>query len=159
MNVLGVDVSTRRIACAWLEFDSDVAKVQVYDATDCDGDALVRARTLADLFPGRRSSAWDETALVAIERPMGAGTRQVADMMLVAGVVVGCLPPRVAIWLLGPPEWRKACGLPGNASKDDVARFATALRPEAYTWTQDECDALCIAYAARAINEQGQKAA
>lgn len=167
MNCLGVDVSTRSVACAFLEFDSDRSYVRTYEVPpDVDGDALERARTLADLLPRRKASGWDETALVAIERPMGPGTRQVADMMLVVGIVVACLPPSIPVWLLGPSEWRKGCGLAGNASKADVRRFAMERwegDPERNSspasWSQDLCDAWCVAYGARALNAAGQVAA
>ena len=165
MNVLGVDVSTRAVHTARLPFDSDEATVQVYDATDCKGDALVRARTLADLLPRRRSKLWDDVALVAIERPFGVGTRAVGDMMLVVGLVIACLPPELEVWLLGPTEWRKACGMPGNASKEDVRWFAMSHWPEGKShsppasWAQDLCDAYCVAWAARALNAKGVEAA
>lgn len=167
MNILGVDVSTRSVACAFLDFDSDRATVRTYEVPpDVTGDALERARTLADLLPRRRASGWDETALVAIERPFGIGTRAVGDMMLVVGIVVACLPPQIPVWLLGPTEWRKACGLAGNASKDDVRAFVTARwtgdptrNANPASWSQDLCDAWCVAYGARALNAAGQVAA
>jgi len=162
MRCLGIDVSTRSVVVASLDFDSDAATVKVYDASECEGDALVRARTLADLLPRRRSSFYDDVGLVAIERPMGPGTRQVGDMMLVAGVVVACLPPELPVWLLGPTEWRKACGLKGNCSKDDVREFAWGASGGRFTgltvWDgppQDSIDAFAIAWAARALNEKG----
>lgn len=159
MNVLGVDVSTRSVHFCRLDFDSDAATTHVYDASDCDGDALIRARTLADLLPRRRSSFWDEVGLVAIERPMGVGRRQVGDMMLVVGVVVACMPVDVALWLLGPTEWRKACGLPGNASKQVVGEMVRRQLGEAISWPQDSLDAYCVAWAARALNAKGVEAA
>jgi len=159
MNVAGVDVSTRAVHIVRLDLDTDGATAQVYDASDCNGDALARARTLADLLPRRRSSIWDDTCLVAIERPMGPGTRAVGDMMLVAGIVIACLPPEIPVWLLGPTEWRKACGMAGNAPKEHVKAWAIG-HPEGTlkgvdSWTQDSLDAYAIAYAARALNEKG----
>ena len=159
MICAGVDVSTRAVHIALLDFDSDAAEVQVYDATDCEGDALVRARTLADLLPSRRSSLWDDVGLVAIERPMGPGTKAVGDMMLVVGIVVAHLPPEIPVWLLGPTEWRKGCGLAGNASKQDVADFARWTLGAPLSDPQDALDARCIAYAARALNAAGMAAA
>lgn len=159
MNVLGVDVSTRAVHTCRLDFDSDAASVQVYDATDCKGDALIRARTLADLLPRRRSKFWDDIALVAIERPMGLGTRQVGDMMIVVGLVIACLPPELEVWLLGPTEWRKACGMPGNAAKEAVRASVLSRKPESASWSQDSCDAFCVAWAARALNAKGVEAA
>jgi len=159
MICAGVDVSTRAVHIALLDFDSDAAEVQVYDATDCEGDALVRARTLADLLPSRRSSLWDDVGLVAIERPMGPGTKAVGDMMLVVGIVVAHLPPEIPVWLLGPTEWRKGCGLAGNATKAAVAWFVRSKLGQAIDWPQDSLDAYSIAFAARALNAAGVAAA
>ena len=159
MIYAGIDVSTRAVHIALLDFDSDAAEVQVYDATDCEGDALVRARTLVDLLPSRRSSLWDDVGLVAIERPMGPGTKAVGDMMLVVGIVVAHLPPEIPVWLLGPTEWRKGCGLAGNATKAAVAWFVRSKLGQAIDWPQDSLDAYSIAFAARALNAAGVAAA
>jgi Holliday junction resolvasome RuvABC endonuclease subunit len=52
-----------------------------------------------------------------------------------------------------PSAWRKTVGLPGNASKGDVANFvwrtADAHEIARAAWPQDACDAYCIALATR----------
>jgi len=56
-----------------------------------------------------------------------------------------------------PSAWRKAVGIAGNASKEDVQRHVLARRdyplhaedPSLPTWPQDACDAYCIALATR----------
>jgi Holliday junction resolvasome RuvABC endonuclease subunit len=51
-----------------------------------------------------------------------------------------------------PSAWRKTVGLPGNAPKDEIHMWVTALWDNAldrYNWPQDACDAYCIALATR----------
>ena len=159
MNVAGVDISTHAIDIIKLPFDNNQAewhRFQLHGNT-----ALNRATSAVTHAP--RGTYWDDVALVAIERPYGPGRDTLFHLHLIIGCIIAALPERLRPpWLLHPSEWRKACGLPGNASKEDVAfyvdraRAASAEGPSPlFTWPQDACDAYCIATAARNINQRG----
>jgi hypothetical protein len=147
MNLVGVDLSTRAVHYCWLDFDSDQARVRSYEALD--GDTLTRARTLNDVLPARRSSAWDDVALVAIERPMGPGTRQVGDMMIVVGIVIAHLPPQIPVWLLGPTEWRSV--QPARQYRRSRKSLCADAWPDRAPGRG--IPSFCVAWAARALSE------
>jgi hypothetical protein len=161
MHVAGIDVSTRAVDIVKLPFDGDAA---VWTRVELRGDtALERATSTATWVP--RGIYWDNVALVAIERPYGPGRDILFHLHLVVGAVIAALPARLRPpWLMHPTEWRKACGMAGNVSKDEVSQFVRYCRPPGvgsslgFNWPQDACDAYCIAYAARALNEKGQAA-
>jgi hypothetical protein len=157
MLVAGIDVSTRAVDIVKLPFDGDNAQWERYDLVG--PTALERVCwTFYDIPKG---TYWDDVALVAIERPYGPGRDILFHLHLVVGAVIAALPARLRPpWLMHPTEWRKACGLSGSATKDEVAFFAVnAGHPNDFRdWPQDACDAFCVAYAARALNEKGQAA-
>jgi hypothetical protein len=171
MLVAGIDVSTRAVDIIKLPLDGDNAR---WDRYELEGPtALERATCLPEILP--RGTYWDDVALVALERPYGPGRDILFHLHLVVGAVIAALPARLRPpWLMHPTEWRKACGMPGNAHKDAVRAWATVKRTrhtiekselwsrayyeEPRMWPQDACDAYCIAYAARALNEKGQAA-
>jgi hypothetical protein len=165
MHIAGIDVSTRAVDIIKLPLDGDNAQWDHYDLVG--PTALERVCwTFYDIPKG---TYWDNVALVAIERPYGPGRDILFHLHLVVGAVIAALPARLRPpWIMHPTEWRKACGLSGNASKADVLRFAAdqvydlAAIPVRHwkteRWPQDAYDAYCIAYAARALNEKGQAA-
>jgi hypothetical protein len=161
VNVAGIDVSTRAVDIVKLPLDGDNAQWGRYELEG--PTALERACWTARILP--RGTYWDDVALVAIERPYGPGRDILFHLHLIMGALIGTLPKWLRPpWLMHPTEWRKACGLAGNASKESVYTFALNQRVQASTtafhsqWPQDACDAYCIAYAARALNEKGQAA-
>jgi len=156
MNVAGIDFSTHAVDIVKLGFDSDQA---TWDRFDLVGErALERVCSAVTHVP--RGSYWDDCALVAIERPYGPGRDILFHLHVAVGCVTAALPDRLRPpWMLHPAEWRKACGMAGNASKDDVRDFAWTWAP--LLWDrppQDALDAACIAYAARALNAKGAAA-
>jgi hypothetical protein len=83
----------------------------------------------------------------------------------VQGAILACLPRELAVTELGPSEWRKRCGLPGNASKSEAARFALERWGQPGRWTpawtieqQDALDAFCLAWAVREMTSVGEAA-
>lgn len=172
---VGVDLSTRFVDLVKLDEESDRAEwVRVPLVGE---NAIDRARSYRDQMRdafisqyGLMSAPgwhwWDDVILCALEDPAGRGdTRKIAR---VQGVVIASIPARVHVWTMAPSEWRKACGLPGNCSKLEVAEWAGRKRLEAEwatsrtippSWNSDACDAYCIAYAARAINQTQEEAA
>lgn len=118
-------------------------------------DAFDRARSVADAMPGRSSVYWDNVLAVGIEHP--AGKFGTGPLLRIQGAVLAQIPARMLVKAWPPGSWRKAVGLPGNASKDDV--FVHAVRTIKFegedTAPQDAFDAACIALATRqAITQQ-----
>lgn len=92
------------------------------------------------------------------------GTKQ---LFRIQGAVIACLPSRLLVEKWMPSSWRKAVGIPGNASKLDVEKWVvrrcldlvkppeTGETVEFPLWPQDACDAYCIAEATgRAIRHE-----
>jgi Holliday junction resolvasome RuvABC endonuclease subunit len=72
----------------------------------------------------------------------------------IQGAILTRLPRTTLVHPLVPSSWRKTVGLPGNASKQDVARYVGNRRIWHETWPQDACDAYCIALATRTLLER-----
>lgn len=164
-SYVGVDLSTHNVDLVKLDEDSDRAEwVRVPLVGE---NAIDRARSYSSQRAYGQNIIgqwWDDVILCALEDPAGRGdTRKIAR---VQGVVIATIPSRVHVWTLQPAEWRKACGLPGNCSKELVGRWVDRHRVDACAhgegialWEQDACDAYAIAYAARAINQTQEEAA
>ena len=96
-------------------------------------------------------SFWDDVLAVGIEDPRGYGA---GSLYRVQGAVLACIPQGRLVHPWIPSAWRKAVGLPGNASKDVVGLFVSGRRRHVdqwavVRWPQDACDAYCIALAVR----------
>jgi hypothetical protein len=153
MNVAGIDFSSHAIDVVLVDVDGRQApRWHRYPLTGAD--AFDRTRSVANSMPGRSSAYWDNVLAVGIEHP--AGKFGTGPLMRLQGAVLAQIPARMLVKAWPPGAWRKAVGLPGNASKDDVWDFASdkcwtstpipnGLRREA--WPQDACDAYCIALA------------
>lgn len=186
---VGVDLSTHFVDLVRLDEDSDRAewvRVPLTGETAVDRARSYRQKYLETfetlLNGGVRPTGspisfvpaswwWDDVILCALEDPAGRGdTRKIAR---VQGVVLATIPARVHCWVIAPQEWKKAVGLPGNCGKDTVREWTCV---KWHAWLEDEpihaeavaayadvpqdaCDAYCIAYAARAINETQEEAA
>lgn len=94
----------------------------------------------------------DDLEAIFIERPVGRVPSP--EMVRAAGVIEVAIlhgldsqfPHRPSVFRLSPPEWKKAVGLVGNATKVEVAVWAADAVPTR-DLTQDEADALAIACA------------
>jgi hypothetical protein len=172
VNICGIDLSTHAVDVVLLDMDSDQAEWRRWDLGT--GDLIERVRRIGGSQPWG-SGIWGDVVAVGIERPAGKhGVPQVS--MAFGAVLARVIPCRLLVkpWL--PAEWRKACGLKGNASKDEVASFATGAEvagewttipasapmgttERALLWPQDACDAYAIAYATRSVLETVKEAA
>ncbi len=183
-SYVGVDLSTHFVDLVKLDEESDRAewvRVPLVGENAIDRARSYRNRTIDReewITPRPSRDWWDDVILCALEDPAGRGdTRKIAR---VQGVVIATIPARVQVWTLQPAEWRKACGLPGNCSKEQVKEWSDAKRTttdkvtvrngdrirvdfstmeKLVLWPQDACDAYAIAYAARAINQTQEEAA
>lgn len=162
-SYVGIDLSTHNVDLVKLDGETDRAewvRVPLVGENAIDRARSYRRSHQDTFYPrGMRTSWWDDVILCALEDPAGRGdTRKIAR---VQGVVIATIPSRVQVWTMAPSEWRRHCGLKGNASKDAVAEWATMTYADGVGdfWPQDALDAYAIAYAARAINESAASVA
>lgn len=156
--IAGIDFSTRAVDVVLLDEDTDAATWHRFELAGAD--AFDRARSVRDAMPGSRY--WDDVLAVGIEDPRGYGA---GSLYRIQGAILSRLPRRTLVHPLIPSSWRKTVGLPGNASKTDVAARVTVLRTAARPldapddpWPQDACDAYCIALATRTLLALGEAA-
>lgn len=148
----GIDYSTHAIDVVLID-ENDV-EPPVWHRTELHGqNAFDRTRDVKDaLLPPLRLWSGDLLA-VGIEDP--AGNHGVRALARIQGAILARLPFTLLVQPWAPSQWRKAVGLPGNASKQQVKAFADAMLPRQHiddrpSWaTQDAADAWCIALATR----------
>jgi hypothetical protein len=155
--IAGIDYSTRAIDIVLLDEDSDAATWHRFELAWPDfSDAFARARSVPVNVPGPRAEFWDDVLAVGIEDPRGYNA---GALFRIQGALLTRIPRDKLVHPLIPSQWRKTVGLPGNASKDDVARWANAhwLQPldaPRILPQQDAYDAFCIALATRTLLER-----
>jgi hypothetical protein len=155
----GIDYSTKAIDLVLV--DIDWLRPPWWHRFELHGpDAWERTRTVARTLPGRTSQVWDEVLAFGLEEPRGQNS---GVLYRVQGAILAALPPHVLVYPMVPSEWRKACGLKGNASKEDIGWHSLALRAnhagDLPLWPQDAHDAHLIALATHRLINQQEKAA
>ena len=151
MNVAGIDFSSHAIDVVLVDVDGrQPPRWHRYPLLG--QDAFDRARSVADAMPGRSSVYWDNILAVGVEHP--AGKFGTGPLLRIQGAVLAQIPARMLVKAWPPGSWRKAVGLPGNASKDAVANYSKAklwadapLMRGYVAWPQDARDAHLIALA------------
>lgn len=159
---VGIDLSTHAVDLVKLDEETDRAewvRVPLVGKDAVERARSYRAQTDGYTWRTFYSEFWDDVLVVAIEDPAGRGDMR--KLARVQGVVLATIPARIPVWLFAPSEWRRLCGIPGNASKNTIALW-TAVRWEGAELLedapQDACDAYAIAYACRALNETQEAA-
>lgn len=160
-HVLGIDVSSHNIDLVLLDEETNLAawhRVELKGATYFD-----RLRQVPTRMP---RWGWYEDHgiyLIGIETPKTRFMPSAAALFPVYGAVIACLPRHLPVWDIHPTAWRQTLGLPGNASKGQVAVAVHALGdgapPKEHAWAQDALDAYAIARYARDTNQRGLQAA
>lgn len=165
MNICGIDYSSHAIDIVQIPLDADAPPR--WDRFDLEGqDAFQRARDVPVTMPRAHSAYWDDIVACGIEHP--AGKHGTGALLRIQGAVLACLPPRLLVQPWPPASWRKAVGLKGNASKDDVGHhsswmhYKNVVTPETpwishivfSDWPQDAHDAHLIAQATRQALQQ-----
>jgi hypothetical protein len=147
--VAGIDYSTHAIDVVLI--DEDTLKPEWGRLELSGSDAFDRTRSLC----GGRGTCpewkhtWDDVLAVGIEEPRGHNP---GPLFRIQGAVLMRIPSATLVQPWIPSEWRKAVGLKGNASKQDVNEWAFAQTSHEWyeptaSWPQDACDAYCIARA------------
>ena len=164
MRVAGCDFSSRFVDIVTVPFEGTGQPVW-HRFPLVGADAFDRARSVADSVPGRSSVFYEDILAVGIEHP--AGKFGTGPLLRIQGAVLARIPARMLVTPLPPSSWRKAVGLPGNASKDDVwmwvydncfAARNSDLIPPKQEWPQDARDAYCIALATRSRIDRSEAA-
>ncbi len=146
-------------ACAGIDFDTNAVHVCLlrngsdndvtYHRFDLHGhDAFERTRSISAALP---LDAWwlaQDVIAIGIEEPMGPG-HITAKLKAIQGGVLQCLPSSPLVHPLSPSQWRKAAGVSGGASKQQVQLHARELLGENPQWPQDAFDAYLLAIAVR----------
>ena len=145
MDVIGIDFSSKAIDIVTIRFDADEPRWTHIPITGSfDG-----SRAMRDILPP--ASWWENTLLVAVEKPMSQQRNSISALMRLQGAIVASVPRDIRTWELPPWEWKKEIGLAGNAKKVDVAVWALDHGAD-LEWSQDACDALGLATAALNVN-------
>jgi hypothetical protein len=160
--IVGCDISTRAIHIVGLAEDTNRAELHIVRLDVQRGAITERVRRMRDLMPAR--GAWKDAGatLIAVERPFAHQAATLAPMMLAYGGLLQLLPAEIPLLELGPPTWRKECGLPqrGDDRKPAAIRFARDLWADVPSAIDDNAaDAFCIAWAAREISLRHEVAA
>lgn len=174
--VCGVDLSSRAIDCVLLdettnaarwhrfELQGETAWARALNVREAMTEALVEATPYG--LTGNSPSLWDDVYLVAVETPI-PDQRKV--LRLIQGAFIASLPAQLRqphrCWQVTPTEWKKTCGIKGNAKPTDadLSRIAPgALLHRAdidRAYLQNAYDAYCIAWHARETNRKAVEAA
>jgi hypothetical protein len=151
--IAGIDYSTRFVDVVLLDENTDAAEWRRFPLEGAD--AFDRARRVRTRFPGPAHSMWDDVLAIGIEEPRGYNS---GALYRVQGAILACVAAHKLVQPWIPSAWRKTVGLPGNASKLNVAEYVSVARWGQATawgadsdivWPQDACDAYCIALATR----------
>lgn len=110
------------------------------------------ARSMKEVLP--HQSYWDDIALLAIERPVGARASVIWAQGLVIGAVLALVPPGVVVQDFQANEWKTLVGLAGGASKEAVMAWASEFGATS-EWDEHGCDALALVHAALNANNAG----
>ena len=147
--VAGIDYSTHAIDVVLIDENGEEAP-QWHRYPLKGVDAFDRTRHIREAFAGTESAWRWHTLAVGIEDPRGQNAGALYRIM---GGILQVIPSDILVQPWIPSQWRKAVGLPGNASKNDVAEFAMVHaqdRGADFTLRdsgQDCLDAYCIALA------------
>jgi hypothetical protein len=122
-------------------------------------DPFERAREIREALPVR--SWWRDTGVVgcAIEE-QNSGNPLMRDavqkLKMIQGAVLSCLPRDLLVTPIPGSQWRKALGMKGNCTKEEVQFWCRFSGPHAgrfagISWPQDAFDAYCMALVAEKL--------
>lgn len=142
--LLGLDVQLTRLG--WATADLDTGAPRRCGAFPMGREPAQVRHALAGVQTNGR---FDVPDLVYVEGPYVGPNRMgsLRHAMVIGQVVQACDRrwPYAPVVVIPISDWKRACDLPGNASK--AAVFASALMLGFHPEDQDAADAACIAYA------------
>ena len=157
-TIAGIDFSSRAVDICLLDEDDVGAEYHRFGLVEIgrEADAFERTRSIRIAMPAR--GWWEDHGVIAIgiEQPRGRYGTQA--LFRVQGGILQCLPADLLVQPWNPAEWRKACGLPGNAPKEAVGDWVDELHGHRLGWHSDAYDAYAIAYATRSVLERSEAA-
>jgi hypothetical protein len=147
MNIAGVDVSTKAISMVIIRGDTGALLSSCeYWLDKKQPNKAERCRNIWTM-PYAVELEMMIVSTVWVEQPMGAFVKGVAEVERIVGSVIAATPKQIGVSLVGPSEWKKLSGLPGNAKKDVIFGQAEATYPDLAGTSQDIHDAAMIARA------------
>ena len=120
MFFTGLDVAATHLDIVSVDLDTGAVKSHRFPGGKKGWET---ARSMREVLP--HASYWDDVALLAIERPVGARTSTIWAQGLVIGAVLALVPQSVLIQDFQANEWKTLVGLRGGASKEEVMAWAT----------------------------------
>ncbi len=155
MNIMGVDLSTKAVTAVTITHEAELVGWQ-----HCEMKGKRALERLRNAYDAIDPIPWHKPSIICFERPAGKGTAAIMDIWRVQGFILGTgwIPEHTEVWEMGPSEWKKLAGLPGNASKEQIKRaFCSQVKlyEDIGDPTQDFYDAYYIALAALEFNKKG----
>ena len=153
MNVVGVDLQATGIAVGlWPSMETDFIKLPKYKKADTPQKRYKRLQVLATIT--QEYDVFTKGDVVYVERAYGANRNSQTVLMQLLGAFIGGLAEGgVRVEEINVSSWKATALGNGRASKEDVMAWASEQAGRDIA-TQDEADALAIAYAGF-LREQG----
>ena len=153
----GIDYSSYAIDLVLLDEDTNRATHIRRRLDTAPGDATARIRRIRDALPPRANWA-DTAAAIGIEKPMSRTGRGADTMQFALGAILACIPTTTNLALIRADDWRRTCGLPVRAAREQHKR--NAIDFAARMWTNrpatiddNAADAFAIAWATRHLTQ------
>lgn len=152
MSVAGVDFDSCTVHIVLLDDDTADATAYKFDIADKRG-SFYAACNVAITLPSR--SWWENHGvwLIGIEEPLSYGPKSLKALMRIQGAILSRIPLGICKVETPPHEWKRETVGVANATKEQVAAWATGGARSG--WAQDALDAYAIAHAVRTLNERG----
>lgn len=141
-----MDLQSSGVAVAvWPSMHTEFVKLPKFRKKD---DSLLRNKRLHALIEISESVPWFEQAdVVYVERAYGINRNSQSTLMQLLGAFVGGLAAhQIRCEEINTSTWKAKALQNGRADKDAVMKWAMEVAGRDFG-TQDEADALCIAYA------------
>jgi len=135
----------------WPTLETEFVKLPKYRKKDEAAKRNSRLQALINI--SEQSSYLRKADVVYVERAYGVSRNAQSTLMQLLGAFVGGLTlHQIRCEEINTSTWKAKALLNGRADKDEVMRWAVKTAGRSFD-TQDEADALCIAYAGYLIED------